>query len=131
KCLHPPGREVDIVSVRHREDHVRLVLQRQGCSPRGGLTPCLVPPQRRQDREIRNVLHPDNDLALSRGELDEGILLRQSGAAEPPEDRDAAGRRVQDPSRRRSLERGGEGALREVEDERARSNQIVPYGPAV
>src|SRR2546427_12824569 len=92
--------------------------------------PGRVPAQRGEDGEIRDILHSDHELALSRCELDEGILFRQCGAAEPAEDRGATRCRMQDSSCRRGLEWGCEGALREIEDEGARGNQIVPGRPA-
>src|SRR2546422_3527254 len=93
--------------------------------------PGRVPAQRGEDGEIRDILHSDHELALSRCELDEGILFRQRGAAEPAEDRDATRCRMQDSSCRRGLDWSREGSLQEIEDEGARGNQIVPYGPPV
>ena len=50
---------------------------------------------------------------------------------QPAQDRDAPGRRMEDPFRGRGLERRGEDSLREVEHEGPRRDEVVADRPSV
>ena len=129
---HPACDEIQIVAIGDREDEVRLILEdgRRG-GDRGDLPMCLVSPEGREDRQVRHVLHADDELARGGRHLDERVLLGQCGAVEPAENRDAARRGLEDPHRCGGLGRRREDPLRMVEYKRPSLDEIIADRPPV